>query len=354
MLSPQLLYHWYLFGSVIHYAYSDEGFFFNAPHLIEALFSYRNGWLVYTPIMLFSVVGIFFLRKRVPEIFVASILGLPVYYFILASWWCWWFVGFGNRAYINMYPLLAFSLAALVAYLYEKLRAGWVLFNCIVLGAIVLNVFQSTQFHTGILHWDSETKEHYWHVFGSSQRKQLQDLLLATPINEAAKRDQDSVYSINFQTIDTQVLDFESAPDTLKGFKGRRSTSAAFSGDTGLFIPVNHEFAAQLLLPVAEGATHYYVTAWIKGENEHHIAVDAQDEEIPYLYLSQEISERKGTWKKLHMLAYLPEGSNYSQLLFYVWNPKKTPFMLDNIEVKSLKKEVLLTKKESWAPKIKF
>ena len=337
MMTPQFLYHYSLFGTIFHYAYSDERFFFGDPHLIDALFSYRNGWLLYTPIMIFAVIGILLLRKRVPEMFTISIIGLPVYYYVLASWWCWWFVGFGNRAYINMYPLLAFSLAALVAYLYEKQRKLWVAFNFIVLGAIVLNTFQSEQFRLGILHWDSETKAHYWHVFGKSQRTQTQDFFLETPDNPAAKRNHDSVYVQRFATLSKQVIDFETDPEKQKDFKGSISKRFVFKGQQGIFVPVNNEFSVQLPFNAPPETTHIYITAWAKGSDEYRLVIDAKNEVSPFVHLSSEVVSTQGAWKKLHLMAVLPKNYKNTDYLFYIWNQNKAPFGLDEITISCLK-----------------
>ena len=337
MMTPQLIYHYTLFGTVFHYAYNDERFFFSAPHFIDALFSYRNGWLLYTPIMAFAILGLLFVRKRVPEVFTISIIGLPVYYYVLASWWCWWFVGFGNRAYINMYPLLAFALAAFIAYLYEKQRKLWGVFNLLVIGAIILNSFQSEQFRLGILHWDSETKAHYWHVFGKSQRTQTQDFFLETPDNLAAKRNHDSVYVQRFATLSKQVVDFETEPEKQEDFKGILSNRFAFRGQQGLFIPVNNEFSAQLPFNVPPETTHIYITAWAQGSDEYRLVVDAKNDSAPFMHLSSEVLDKKGGWKKIQLMAILPKNYKNTTYLFYVWNQNKAPFGLDELTISCLK-----------------
>jgi len=337
MLTPQLLYHWYLFGNVFHYSYSDERFFFAAPHLFDALFSYRNGWLVYTPIMVFAVAGLFFLRKKAPKVFMFAIIGLPVYYYVLASWWCWWFVGFGNRAYINMYPALGFAIAALVAYLYEKHRLGLRLFNVVVVGAIVLNAFQAKQFDLGILHWDSETKEHYWHIFGHSQYQQTQELYLETPDNDAAKRDQDSVFVLCFDTLSRQNFNFEAEFAKHPKFNGERSKRYAFAGSYGLFVPVNHEFAGQLPFKIEKETSHIYVSAWVKGKDDYHAVISAPEDKLQYQQMSSEALETRGDWKRIHLLGYLPNEADYTDLYFFIWNQKFAPFALDEIEIFCLK-----------------
>lgn len=336
MMTPQFLYHWYLFGDLFHYAYNDERFFFTAPHLYDALFSYRNGWLVYTPILIFGILGFLVLQKRVPEVFAISLIGLPVYYYVLASWWCWWFVGFGNRAYVNMYPLLAFSFAAFVGFLYEKYRIAWNVFNVFIIGAIVLNAFQSEQFNLGILHWDSETKEHYWHVFGHSKRTQTQDIYLEKPNNPAAKRDMDSVYVIQFKTLSRQEFNFNNDFEKHPNFRGEISPRHGFHSKWGLFVPVKQEFAAQIPFKVHENTSHLRVSAWFKGDDDYRITVDAAGQEYPFNMISNEVVEERGAWKKVQLMTPLPKEAKFEQLLFYVWNQKEKPYAMDNLRIDCL------------------
>ncbi len=346
MMAPQILYYLHIFGTPWKYAYSDETFFFAAPHLFDALFSYRNGWLLYTPILIFAVIGMIFLRKRAPKVFTISLIGLPVYYYVLASWWCWWFVGFGNRAYINMYPLLAFSFAALVSFLYDRYRYAWKGLNLLIIGAIVLNAFQSEQFNLGILHWDSETEAHYWHVFGKSERTQTQDYLLETPHNPSAKQDLDSVIVPIYYTLSKQLIDFDTELNVADDFRGERSKHHAFQSHFGLNVPVNNEFAAQIPFEVAPGTTHLYISAWIKGEDEHRIVVDASGQSIPFNAISAEVKEMRGDWKKVHLLAPIPAEANYTELLFFIWNQNKKPYALDNIEIECRYQSVKMIYKE--------
>ncbi|MEO8760956.1 MAG: hypothetical protein ABI388_06820, partial [Bacteroidia bacterium] len=44
--------------------YSDEHFFFSDPQLLNILFSFRKGWLLYTPMMVFSLIGLFIAKFR--------------------------------------------------------------------------------------------------------------------------------------------------------------------------------------------------------------------------------------------------------------------------------------------------
>src|SRR5258705_8647891 len=76
---PQMVYWKMVSGQWIFYSYTDEHFFFNHPHIIKGLFGYRKGWLLYTPMMILAIIGIVFLRRKVPQLF------LPVTFFLLLN-----------------------------------------------------------------------------------------------------------------------------------------------------------------------------------------------------------------------------------------------------------------------------
>ena len=41
------------------YSYGEESFDFKHPHLLDFLFSYQKGWLLWTPLSLFALIGAF-------------------------------------------------------------------------------------------------------------------------------------------------------------------------------------------------------------------------------------------------------------------------------------------------------
>lgn len=62
---PQMIYWYYVSGSFLHYSYPEEArFYFDNPHIIKGLFSFRKGWFLYTPIMLPIILSLFLLKKR--------------------------------------------------------------------------------------------------------------------------------------------------------------------------------------------------------------------------------------------------------------------------------------------------
>jgi hypothetical protein len=178
--------HW------IYYSYQNEGFYFTHPHILDGLFSYRKGWLVYTPIMVFSLLGIFFISKYAQEWKFNIPVWLILHVYIIYSWWCWWYGGsFGSRPMIEAYAVLSLPFAAFLTRICSTCKSSKVMFGLLYIGFIALNVFQTKQYRITLIHWDSMTKRAYWSVFMQEQFPPCYDKLIQTPDYEKALRGED-------------------------------------------------------------------------------------------------------------------------------------------------------------------
>lgn len=166
IIFPQLLFWKINSGEWMYYSYDQERFFFLNPHIYYGLFSYRKGWLLYTPIMIFSIIGIVILLKQKQDLFAPLAIFLPLHVYVTFSWWCWWYGGsFGSRPMIETYALLAIALAAFLEYITKQKL--WVkgITTVIFLFLTTLNLVQTAQKRETTIHWDSMTKEAYWKNF---------------------------------------------------------------------------------------------------------------------------------------------------------------------------------------------
>jgi hypothetical protein len=193
---PQLIYWKMQSGQWIYYSYGKERFFFNDPKIIQGLFGYRKGWLIYTPVMVLSLMGFYALYKRVPKLFFSILIYVLLHIYVIFSWWCWWYGGsFGMRAMIELYAFLALPMAALWQMLWQNKQKFTFYFILIfAAGCIYLNQRQTLQYRRTIIHWDSMNKAYYWAVFNNMNWPDDNTIkLLAAPDYEAAmegKRDQ--------------------------------------------------------------------------------------------------------------------------------------------------------------------
>lgn len=158
----QLAYWKYAGGEWIIYSYSDQGFSWLSPHFKDYLFSYRSGWLRYTPIMMLSIIGLSALiQRRISSVAILLFVAINIY--IVCAWDIWWY---GGRAMIQSYPILAFPLAALCAQLLKSEYRKYLLY-AIIGFAIYYNIWWTHQSHRGnLIDPFSMTKEYYWKVAG--------------------------------------------------------------------------------------------------------------------------------------------------------------------------------------------
>lgn len=167
---PQFLYWKYTTGSWVYYSYGEEGFFFDSPAILDGLFSYRKGWLLYTPIMVFALLGIPLLWRKLRVSFLAVLLFTLGNIYVVLSWWSWWYGGsFGLRAFIESYAILALPMAAFWEFIFKGKIWKRISLTLVMLLLIAHSIFQTTQYYYGSIHWDSMSKAAYWDSFMRSR-----------------------------------------------------------------------------------------------------------------------------------------------------------------------------------------
>ena len=195
---PQLLYWKTYAGSWLFFSYGNgERFFFDNPHIVDFLFSYRKGWFIYTPLMFLGVVGFIFMSKSAKKFQLIILFLIPLLIYVFSSWWSWWYGGgFGQRSMIQYYSVMAIPLGAFISYFMKK----WITAIPLVLICsffVLLNLKQSRQYKNNLLHWESMTKDSYWYIFmkdsfSTAEEWQILDSMLKHPDPEAAKRGEDT------------------------------------------------------------------------------------------------------------------------------------------------------------------
>ena len=148
----------------IVYSYNNETFDFSKPQFWDYIFSYKKGWLLWSPLLflyiVFSLVYFYFKKKLLILFFLAPIL-LLIY--IFSSWWIWTFgMGMGQRPMIDFYPFLGIGMVCFL----DKYRIKLKSIIVVLLPFIYLNCLQAYQISNSILIGGSSTKSSYWNHFG--------------------------------------------------------------------------------------------------------------------------------------------------------------------------------------------
>ena len=165
---PQVLYWLWITGSPVFYSYGEESFNFLKPRVFDGMFHFKNGWLIYTPVMWLAVAGLIFLwRDKKWRLPVYAFL--PLHLYIVYSWWCWNYInGFGSRPMVETYPLLAFPLGHTLQFLMKR-RFTKVATVVLLVFFAGLNLFQTWQFSRGILWSEAASSGYYFSIFGKTK-----------------------------------------------------------------------------------------------------------------------------------------------------------------------------------------
>jgi hypothetical protein len=146
----QLAYWKWTTGHFLYKSYGPEDWMdWAKPHILDGLFSSRKGWLVYTPVMLFAVLGFIPLYKKRRELFWAIGLFTLVFIYISFAHNIWWYGGsLGQRQMVQIYPILALPFAAFLSWISPN-KIGQVFLGLASAVCVYLNVWLVYQAHGG-------------------------------------------------------------------------------------------------------------------------------------------------------------------------------------------------------------
>lgn len=180
---PQLLYWKAATGSFV-YDVGSKWQFLNPWWRV--LFGFEKGWFIYTPVTVFFVVGMFFMKGRP---FMKSVLWfclLNIY--IIIAWDDWRYGGsYSTRALVQSYPAFTLPLACLVDHI--RSRYGKALFLAAGLYLTGVNLFQLWQYDNTVLHFNDMNRRYYAHIYLNPHPSPLDmslldnDELLSNPAN---------------------------------------------------------------------------------------------------------------------------------------------------------------------------
>ncbi|HXC03872.1 MAG TPA: hypothetical protein VNZ86_03920, partial [Bacteroidia bacterium] len=162
---------WYLqTGHWFVRTYNEEGFYFFSPEIIQVLVGFRKGWFIYTPLALLAMAGLWPWWKKDRMGSVTFLQAVLIQIYLVSAWWCWSYAdSYGHRAFIDLYAiialLLAYALEFIPALFKTKIRLIRAVLFSLCFGCLGLNLVQTYQYETGILHANSMDWERYQYVF---------------------------------------------------------------------------------------------------------------------------------------------------------------------------------------------
>ncbi len=164
LLIARVSYVWYIqTGKLFLNPYHGEHYYFNKPHVLAVLFSFRQGWLVYSPFVAIALAGIFFFKRNSDKINL-FIFWAPVIY-VSSCWWCWTYgaTSYGQRPFIDYYCIIALQAAIFLNYFYQ--RRLKLVSQSVALVVIPLSLLQTHQYKYAIIANENEQAENYFENF---------------------------------------------------------------------------------------------------------------------------------------------------------------------------------------------
>lgn len=347
---PQLLYWKTLTGNLIFYSYTQEGFDFMHPHIKNGLFGFSNGWLSYTPIMLFAVAGLLLLPKYLKKSALPIYLFIPIFIWVIYSWWCWQYInGFGSRPMIETYPIWAFPMACFLLAIWDKIvfKTASIL---LLLFFLVINLFQTWQYERGLIWTEDSTWAYYKAIF--LKTKSNYNAHIAYDCNET----QPDTSSLQFmKVVGTLSFDDSISPDYISSVK--KSGNYAFELRKGT-TPAIHTTADAS----GEQALDYFrISCWVycnELQYDHYkqavLAAEFKHNDTQIRWRGVRLQTKIDNPKhlilhtgKIHQWQYVsffvraPHRfkTNNDELNVLAWNPENTPVIIDDIRVEWWKRK---------------
>jgi hypothetical protein len=321
---PQIAYWYSKTGHLIYDSYKNPGVGLDlfSPHIMDALFSYRKGWLLYTPVMVFAIIGFYFLWKQNRKIFPAIFISTVICFYLVASWSEWWYgAGFSLRPMITYYPLLLIPFGYLISTIYNqnKIWLNGLLYATFAF-CIFLNQFQWWQLKNGILDPYRTTKEYYWATFLKTNVSDSDKQLLLVNREIWGK-----TAFTNKEEYNSKILFRKEYSELPKGF---------------LESPENQEFAltTRIAFENLTQKDHVWVTMKFKYKapetSKISLALMVDREEGPYGYMAFPLDSCDGNWHEMTIDYLTPEIRNRKdELKFDFWKEKPSVLNVDDFEL---------------------
>ena len=202
---PQMLYWKALTGEYVYYSYASHGFNWTNPQILKGLFGAKNGWFVYSPLMLLAIIPFFF-KQMQKEIRILFFILLPLYMYIVYSWFNYYYInGFGSRPMIHVYAIMVFGIASLLSLKNRLLRIASLVLIAV---AAMVNLNFTLKAKDGRLFSDESTHAFNTATFFKSELDYADLYLLGTRINQESYSDAncDLIKSLSFEGVDSTLL----------------------------------------------------------------------------------------------------------------------------------------------------
>lgn len=335
----QFSYWKYVSGHFLFDSYSSnpgEGFDF-PPYLLEFLFSYRKGWLLYTPMMFLAIGGLVVLYKQKRELFLPIFIFLTLFLLVVSSWTYWWYAScFSQRTMTQIYPLLAIPMGYSLQWLSQR-KTIKMIGGFLILLLLALNLFQSWQYDNNIIHGERMTRRYYWAAFlKTAIPENAEELLLVArdevnpKLNSTAGLHKELLFQKTFKDTILQLSDSGGVPSV-----------------TGRLVPLEQEFAELYDVRIKQIMNRDY--AWCRVHIKYvplseavsspsGLVINVLHKTKPYGYRTYDLfhdSIKIGSSTILTVEYLTPEIRNrtWNRFQVYLWNRGRMKLLIQEVRI---------------------
>ncbi|MGZ4036134.1 MAG: hypothetical protein ACXVP4_14870, partial [Bacteroidia bacterium] len=352
---PQMIYWKTLTGSFLYNSYwNQQSFDITESHLIKILFSFRKGWLLYTPMIGFAFIGAFFL-KRSPNLIKAR---LSIFLFILFNIFLishvpiWWNAGsFGQRFMVQSYAILALPLGAFVQFFSERKIITKFIIGTICSFMIFLNIFQTWQIAHWIIPGDGITAAFYKKTFlqTANVTPEEQSLLEIQRSFDPNQKFNDGDLSYRRRTIGYFNMDDINTEyvepyylDTLHVRSGRYSFRASPESAFSPSLVIPYDQITKKDHAWIRFTVWFFPTCDMKGAAAD-VVIHFSHRNKPYQYCGYHIGDAPyelNKWNKMTVDYLTPDPfSENDEMHAYVWFKGTKSLLIDDIQIEAFEKK---------------
>jgi hypothetical protein len=311
-------------------SYADEGFHFLNPQFSKVLFSIRKGWLVYTPMATFFLLGIALMIKQAQQRAWFLLIFLLLALYIVSCWHLWAYAdSFGQRPLIDYYGILVLPFAWLIQRATNANRLIAASLFTLLTGCILLNQIQNYQLKHFILKADkmdwTSYKQHFLQL-APNARVELNEL--------------------NKQLVRGEFYDMELLHSSWVGWENTSSLQKAHSGKISCKIGTLNPFSITYHNSIDSSVNYVLVEAYLHTNHtdiQPKLVIDIQDENqssLSYSLFELKPYLQYNRWFKVEFgVSLSPTLPKNNKVAIYFWYPEaeeEKPLFIDDIGIQML------------------
>lgn len=309
------------------------------------LFSFKNGWLIYTPLVVFSFAGFYFLAEKNRVIYFPSFLFLFVSLIYVASLSQWWDnASFGYSNLVEIFSVLSIPLGYFIHWTLHNKRIVKVFLFGFSAMLIMLNLFQTWQFSRSIIVPERMTARYYFRIFGKTNVSAMDKILMETSLPAPADTipgEKDITVTLltgyNFEQ-SGQPWDYTRSEKFAHTGKYSLRMNPAFRYSPGLSIPLRQVTSGD---SAWIRATAFFYYRCKPSTNIVFLVFTCFHNGAPYKYRQTGLMSDRfipNRWNRLSISYQLPLSPyKNDSLRVYFWNDGEQECYLDDIKIELCK-----------------